>query len=137
MLCLYYSYIHSYLNYADPAWCSTRITSLKSLQSQQKYLIELFFTKLNLHIHENISKKIIYWISINRIFSITFFFYKKTKTKRQPMFFFLNSEGLRIITQSVSLKNIILHLPLHLLTKSKRRKTIRAPKLWSIILNIK
>ena len=33
LLCLYYSYIHSYLNYANTAWCSTNRTYLKNLQS--------------------------------------------------------------------------------------------------------
>ena len=32
-LCLYYSYIHSYLNYVNTAWCSTNRTYLKKLQS--------------------------------------------------------------------------------------------------------
>ena len=57
LLCLYYSYIHSYLNHANTAWRSTNRAYLKKLQSQQKYAIELSFTKKNLHIHENISRK--------------------------------------------------------------------------------
>ena len=65
LLSLYYSYINSYLNYANTAWCSTNRTYLKKLQSQQSTLLELSFTKTNLHIHEKISKKIIYEISIN------------------------------------------------------------------------
>ena len=31
LLCLYYSYIHSYLHYANTAWCSTNRTYLKKL----------------------------------------------------------------------------------------------------------
>ena len=58
LLCFYYSYIHSYLNYTNTAWCSTNRTYLKKLQSQQNTLLELSLTKTNLHIHENISKKI-------------------------------------------------------------------------------
>ena len=46
LLCLYYSYIHSYLNYANEAWCSTNRTYLKKLQSQQKDAIRIIF-------HEN------------------------------------------------------------------------------------
>ena len=52
------------------------------------------------------------------------------------MFFSLNSSSLRIITQLVFPKIIILYLPLIKLQKSKYRITIRAPKLWNIILNI-
>ena len=39
----YYSYIHSYLNYANTAWCSTNRTYLKKLQRQQKNAIRIIF----------------------------------------------------------------------------------------------
>ena len=45
MLCLYYSYIHSYLNYVNTACCSTNRTYLKKLQSQQKHAIRIMFHK--------------------------------------------------------------------------------------------
>ena len=60
LLCLCYSYIHSYVNYANTAWCSTNRTYLKTFKVSKSTLLELSFTKTNLHIHENISKKIIY-----------------------------------------------------------------------------
>ena len=60
LLCLYYSYIHSYLNYANTAWCSTNRPYLKHFKVNKSTLLELSFTKTNLHIRENISKKIIY-----------------------------------------------------------------------------
>ena len=43
LLSLYYSYIHSYLNYANTAWCSTSRTYLRTLQSQQKHAIRIMF----------------------------------------------------------------------------------------------
>ena len=43
MLCLYYLYIHSYLNYTNTALCSTNRTYLKKLQSQQKHTIRIIF----------------------------------------------------------------------------------------------
>ena len=46
LLCVCYSYIHSYLNYANTAWCRTSRTYLKKLQSQQKHAIRIV-------IHEN------------------------------------------------------------------------------------
>ena len=46
LLCIYYSYIHSYLNYANTVWRSTNRTYLKKLQSQQKHAIRIIF-------HEN------------------------------------------------------------------------------------
>ena len=36
MVSLYYSFIHSYLNYGNIAWCSTSMTKLKKLLSKQK-----------------------------------------------------------------------------------------------------
>ena len=43
LLCLYYSYIHSYPNYANTAWCSTNKAYLKRLQ--QKHAIRIIFHK--------------------------------------------------------------------------------------------
>ena len=40
-LALHYSYIHSYLNYADLAWGSTYLKNLKKLRSQQKHAIRI------------------------------------------------------------------------------------------------
>ena len=60
LLCLYYSYIPPYLNYANTAWCSTNRTYLKNFKVNKSTLLELSFAKTNLYIHENISKKIIY-----------------------------------------------------------------------------
>ena len=45
LLALYYSYIHSYLNYANLAWGSTYLTNLKKLRSQQKHAIRIVHNK--------------------------------------------------------------------------------------------
>ena len=37
LLSLYFSYIHSYINYANSAWASTHKTNLKKIHSQQKH----------------------------------------------------------------------------------------------------
>ena len=37
LLTLHYSYIHTYLNYANLSWASTNKTNLKKLLSQQKH----------------------------------------------------------------------------------------------------
>ena len=132
MLCLYYSYIHSYLNYASTAWCSTNRTYLKKLQST---LLELSFTKTNLHIHENIFKK----NNILNIYQLNIFnnllFLHRVKNGKPPNIFL--SKFLRPLHHyptSFSQNNYI--VPSFKLTKSKYRITIRAPKLWNIILNI-
>ena len=60
LLRLYYSYVHSFLNYVNIVWCSTYRTYLKKLQSQQKYTINIIFHENKFAQHENMSKKIIY-----------------------------------------------------------------------------
>ena len=42
MVNLYYSFIHSYLNYGNIAWCSTSMTKLKKLYLGKNKLFELF-----------------------------------------------------------------------------------------------
>ena len=39
LLAVYYSYIHTHLNYANLSWASTNRTNLKKLLSQQKNII--------------------------------------------------------------------------------------------------
>ena len=45
LLALYYSYIHSYINYANLAWGGTYLTNLKKLRSQQKHAIRIVHDK--------------------------------------------------------------------------------------------
>ena len=45
LLALYYSYIYSYLNYANLAWGSTYLTNLKKLRRQQKQAIRIVHNK--------------------------------------------------------------------------------------------
>ena len=42
---IYFSYIHSYLNYANIAWASTRITKLKPLLYKQKQAVRIVFNE--------------------------------------------------------------------------------------------
>ena len=39
LLSLYYSYIHTYINYGNLAWASTNRTNLKKINSQQKHAV--------------------------------------------------------------------------------------------------
>ena len=40
---IYFSYIHSYLNYANIAWASTYFTKLKTIHYQQKHEVRIIF----------------------------------------------------------------------------------------------
>ena len=42
---IYFSYIHSFLNYANIAWASTRITKLKTLLYKQKQAVSIVFNE--------------------------------------------------------------------------------------------
>ena len=42
---VYFSYIHSYLNYANIVWASTRITKLKPLLYKQKQVVRIVFNE--------------------------------------------------------------------------------------------
>ena len=48
LLTLYYSFVHTYLNYANLTWASTNRTNLKKLQSQQKHAIRIVSNKTRL-----------------------------------------------------------------------------------------
>ena len=42
---MYFSYIHSYLNYANIAWAITRTTKLKPLLHKQKLAVRIVFNE--------------------------------------------------------------------------------------------
>ena len=42
---IYFSYIHSYLYYANIAWASTYFTKLKTIHYQQKHVARIIFNK--------------------------------------------------------------------------------------------
>ena len=40
---IYFSYIHSYLNYANIVWASTYFAKLKTIHHQQKHAVRIIF----------------------------------------------------------------------------------------------
>ena len=134
-LCLYSSFIHSYLNYANTGCCSTNKTYLKKLQSQQKHAIWSIF-------HENKfahTRTYFKGNNILNIYQVNIFnnplFLRQVKNGETPNVFL--SKFLRRsyhYPTSFFQNNYI--VPSFKVTKSKYRVTIRAPKLWNIILRI-
>ena len=53
LLPLYYSYMHSYINYGNIAWGSTTRTNLKKYTVNRNMLSELHIVKIDCHILEN------------------------------------------------------------------------------------
>ena len=45
LLSLYFSGIHSYINYANLAWASKHKTNLKKVYSQQKHALRIVYNK--------------------------------------------------------------------------------------------
>ena len=71
LLSLHYSYIHSYINYANVAWGSTYITSLKTLSSQQKHGMRIIYNRGSFE-HTKQSNKIPNVYKLNILNVITF-----------------------------------------------------------------
>ena len=46
--CIYFAYIHSYLNYANIAWASTYRTKLKAIYLLQKRAVRIVFNENNM-----------------------------------------------------------------------------------------
>ena len=46
--CIYFAYIHSYLNYANIAWASTYRTKLKAVQLLHKRAVRFMFNENNM-----------------------------------------------------------------------------------------
>ena len=134
-LCLCYSYIHSYLNYANTVWCSTNRTYLKKCQSQQKCAIRIIFyenkfTHTREHFKEN---NILNMYQLN-IFNKLLFLHRVKNGKAPNVFLSRFLRPSHYCPTSFSQNNYI--VPSFKLTKRKYRITIRARKLWNIILNI-
>ena len=53
LLTLYYSYIHTYINYANLSWDSTNRTNLKKLLSKQKHAVRIINNRTRLD-HTNV-----------------------------------------------------------------------------------
>ena len=134
-LCLYYSYIHSYQIYANTVWWSTNRTSLKKLQSQQKHAIKIIFHENKfVYTRENFKENnILNTFQLNILSNLLFLHWVKNgKAPHIVLCKFLRPS--HHYPSSFSRINYI--VPSFKLTSIKYRITIRAPKLWNIILNI-
>ena len=87
LLALYYSYIQTYINYANIAWGSTCRTNLKKINSQQKHAIRIIFNKNKFAHTREIFKeqKILNIYQLNILNNIIFMHRVENKTAR-PIF---------------------------------------------------
>ena len=56
LLALYFSYIHSYINYANLVWESTNRTYLRKISSQQKHALRLLHNKNRFYLRFSCTK---------------------------------------------------------------------------------
>ena len=97
LLSLYYSYIHSYINYANVAWGSTYMTNLKELSSQQKHAMRIICNKWKFEHTKQLfqSNKILNVYKLNIVNVATFMY--KVSQKLLWTFFFRFSENCLIL----------------------------------------
>ena len=117
LLSLYYSYIHSYIKYANVVWGSTYMTNLKKLPSQQNPAIELVSNKGKFEHTKQLlqSKKILNVYKLNILNAATFCI-RSIKNLLQIFFFqgfknrliliLLDLQNLTTCNQSTILKRI-------------------------------
>ena len=82
LLSLYYSYIHSYISYANIAWANTYFSNLKKVNSQQKHSVRIIYNKMKYESVREllISLKILNVYQINILNNASFMHRINTKT---------------------------------------------------------
>ena len=130
LLALYYSYIHSYLNDANLACCSTYLTNLKKLRSQQNQAIRIVHNKTKFEYTKELFKSasVLNLYKLN-ILSIAVFMHR-VHTKRCPSVF---TGSFQRISHLYSTRSSTLNFsrPNLKLTKTRYRNSIRGPAIWN------
>ena len=130
LLALYYSYIHSYLNYANLAWGSTYLTNLKKLRSQQKHAIRIVHNKRKFEHTKELCKSasVLNLYKLN-ILSIAVFVHR-VHTKTSPSVF---TGSFQRLSHLYSTRSLTLNFskPKLKLSKTKYRISIRGRAIWN------
>ena len=116
-------------------WCSTNRTYLKKLQSQQKHAFRIIFHENKFaHTQEHFKENNVLNIYQLNIFNNLFVLHWVKNGKAPKVFLFKFLRTPHHCKTNFSQNNYI--VPFFKLTKYDCRRTIRAPKLGNIILNI-
>ena len=130
LLALNYSYIHSYLNYANLAWGSTSQTNLKKLRSQQKQAIRIVHNETKFEHTKELFKS----ASALNLYKFnllsTAVFMHRVHTKRSPPIF---TGSFQRISHLYSTRSSTLNFskPKLKLTETNYRISIRGPAIWN------
>ena len=129
LLSLYYSYIHSYVNYANLTWGSTHRTSLKKIYSQQKHALRIIHIKDKFY-H---TKELFKYCNILNVYKLNLFnvsvFMHKVKIGTIPSAFD-NKFEVPYHSYPTRFSNINYTKPKLKLKKSRFRISIRGPTIW-------
>ena len=130
LLALYYSYIHSYLNYANLAWGSTYLTNLKKLRSQQKRAVRIVHNKTKFeHTKELFKSASVLNLYKLNILSIAVFMHR-VHTKTIPPVFTGSFQRISHL-YSTRLSTLNFSKPKLKLTNTKYRISIRGLAIWN------
>ena len=133
LLALYYSYVHTCINYENIVWGSTHFTNLKKLHSKQKHAIRVIHNKTKFEHTRHLFRKnkILNVYQLNRLNSVMLM--HKISTKTAPSVFHSRFQRpSHSCPTNFSESNY--SLPTHNLRKSKFRISIRGPLLWNNFL---
>ena len=132
---LYFSYIHTYLNYANIAWGSTQQTKLKKLHNRQKHAARIVFRE-NRYTHAQPLLKALSALNIFQIniFQILLFMYKVQKNTSPPIFQNTFKKPQHKYPTQHSISNF--SVPKTKLNLSKFSISRRGPMLWNSFLSI-
>ena len=134
LLSLYYSYIHSYINYGSVSWGSTCRTNFKKINSQQKHALRIIFNKSKFdHTSELFkSSKILNAYKIN-IFNTAVFMHKIQGKSTPSIFFWKFRKPSHSYPTRLSLLSYVKPTPK--LNKCKYGISYRGPFNWNNFLS--
>ena len=130
---IYFSYIHSYLIYANISWGSTHFTKLKTGHYQQKHAARIIFNKNKL-CH---SRPLLRSLNALNVYQINLYqhlnFIHKFKKKQTPKIFNdiidapVHQYPIKFSTENFSVKRFALR-------STKYSISVRGPKIWNDFL---
>ena len=129
---LYFSFIHSYLNYGNIVWASVTQTKLKKLASKQKQAIRIFENE-NCNIKESMTKMKILNIYRLNIYQVMNFMHR-IKTNTAPIVFHNNFNKINHSYPTRFSNNRFVEKKIFL-TQTKFAVSLRDPRLWNNLLN--
>ena len=129
---LYFSFVHSYLNYGNIVWASVTQTKLKKLARKQKQAIRIFENE-NCNITESVTKMKILNIYKLNIYQVLNFMHR-IKTNAAPIVFHNNFNGINHSYPTRFSNNRFVEKKVFL-TQTKFAVSSRGPRLWNNLLN--